>query len=368
MSNHIKIVIIMGLFLFISGAGPLIAAEPDPFADPELEDALSSDPEVLNEALGANEEWDPLAEPDALMEEGTGDVTQEAEAEGIQARKPDAPEAPVSEDEMMFRDADTQAEKKEMTREQIQKDVEALFEEGKKYYEQQEYEGAAEIWERILVNYPTAQGLYEIRYALANAYEFSRQYDKAITQYQRVLAERPKADFAKEAAYRLGGCYERVGEWRFATEVYKDLVRKGPREKDSIRGYFNIAMLYLKQRNFKRAETIYKNIIKYFPGTSDEIQARLNLASLYAQSHRYRNAVREYKLIQHKFPDTDWAPIAAMHIGDTYKLSGNLKKAREAYTRVLYDYYNRDAYVAQAEEQIRSLKHHRELEYKVYEQ
>jgi len=361
-------VIYLIILSFFAGAALLYGAEPGPFDDIDADtaDALASDPALLNEALGGNNDWDPFADPGVLMESGTGEIQQGQAEAGVEARRPDAPEVPVSESEMMFQDADVQMEKKEMTREQIRKDIEALYAEGKKYYEQQEYEGAAEIWERILANYPSARDIYEIRYSLANAYEFSRRYDKAIVQYQRVLAERPKAEFAKEASYRLGGCYERIEKWPFAMEIYKDLVRKGPGEKDSIRAYFNIALLYMKQRSFKRAETIYKNIIRYFPNTSDEIQARFNLASLYAQTHRYRNAVREYQLIQHKFRDSDWAPIAAMHIGDTYKLSGDVKMAREAYTRVLYDYYNRETYVKQAEKQIRSLQYHRQLEQKVY--
>ncbi|HDQ25908.1 MAG TPA: tetratricopeptide repeat protein [bacterium] len=287
---------------------------------------------------------------------------------GISAREQGegAEDKPVSDKELMFMDEGMQLEQKQRTREQIEADVRDLYEEGMKYYRIEDYEGAIEIWSRIIQNFPTAKNLYDIRYSLANAYEFARKYDKAIQEYQKVLAEKPKHELAVEAAYRLAGCYARIEKWNFAHEIYRDIIARAPDDKSSIRAYFNIAVIYLRQEKFKRAERIYRNIIRHFPNTGSEIQARFQLASMLAQTNRYKSSINEYKLIKFKYKDTEWAPRAAMGIGDTYRLSGDLKNAKDAYSRVIYEFFREERYVQMAEERINSLKYHREIESKVY--
>ncbi|MBN2755215.1 MAG: tetratricopeptide repeat protein, partial [Candidatus Goldbacteria bacterium] len=344
-------------------ASDLLDEMEDPDSMPVDQSTGTDDDATLDEML--NEKGPDATTPDiqGAMTESAEGVSQEQADEGITAESAEeVTGTAISQSEQMFKSEEAVMQDKKMTKEQIQKDVELLYAEGKKYYDVEDYEGAAEIWGRIITNFPTASGLFTIRYSIANAYEFSRQYDKAIQQYQKVLAEKPKEEIAVEAAYRLGGCYGKLEKWQYAMEVYKDIIRKqGMSNARSSRAYFNMALVYMKQGKFKRAETIYRNIIRYYPNTASEIQGRFNLASLLTQTKRYKNAVNEYKLINYKFKNTDWAPMAAMHIGDTYKLSGDYKNARDAYSRVLYEYYNNERYVNQAETALENLKHARQF-------
>jgi TolA-binding protein len=282
-------------------------------------------------------------------------IEQNMAADGIQAKQIEPSPTPVSRNEEMYKE-EVSIEQKQQTKEQIEKDIEALFKEGKKYYDNEDYEAAAEIWQRILINYPTSKSLYTIRYSLASAYEYSKQYEKAIDQYQKMLGEKPKSELAIEASYRLAGCYAKLQKWAFAIEIYRDIIRKSPNKKESIRAYFNIANIYFKMEKFKKVNNIYLSIIRNYPGSEWEIQARFQLASAYAQTNRYKSAINEYKMIKYKFKDTEWAPRAALHIGDTYKLSGDYKNAKDAYSRVIYEYYRYEMYTQQAEACIENLK------------
>lgn len=257
-------------------------------------------------------------------------------------------------------------EQKQMTKEEIDRDIQILFKEGKKYFDMEDYEGAIEIWERIIQNYPTAKTFLDVRYYLGNAFEYIGNFPKAIEHYQKFMAENPKHTLYAETSYKLANCYSKLEKYPYSMEIYRDLIRKSPGKKETIRAYFNLAQIYMKQEKYKKVINIYRNIIKYYPNTQWEIQARFQLASLFAQIGRYKNSINEYKIIKHKFKDTNWAPIAAMHIGDTYKLAGDLKEAKDAYSRVVYEFYNNEIYVQQAEEKIRSLKQHKELENKLY--
>lgn len=252
------------------------------------------------------------------------------------------------------------------TRQQMEQDVQDLYKEGKKYYDIEDYEGASEIWMRLLTNYSTSKNLHTIRYSLANAYEYALQYDNAIAQYQKVLAENPKLDISIEANYRLAGCYVKLEKYPQAIEIYKDIILRGPSKIADIRAYFSLANIYMKQGNYKKVELIYKNIVKSFPNSASEIQGRFQLAQLYAQTSRFKSAVKEYKLIMYKYKNTEWAPKAAIHIGDTYKLAGEYRNAREAYSIVINEYYKYDVYTLQAEERIKSLKSHKAIEDKFY--
>jgi tetratricopeptide (TPR) repeat protein len=283
-------------------------------------------------------------------------IQQTMSGTGIQAKNMEATPTPVSENEQMFKE-EVSIEQKSQTKEQMEKDVSELFKEGKKYYDNEDYDAAAEIWQRILINYPTASTINNIRYSLASAYEYSKQYEKAIDQYQKMLGEKPKSDMALEASYRLAGCYAYLQKWQYAMEIYRDIVRKEPNKKESIRAYFNIAAIYLKTEKFKKVSNIYLSIIRNYSGTSWEMQARFQLASMYAMTARYKSAINEYKIIKYKFKDTEWAPRAALHIGDVYKLAGLYKDAKEAYSRVMYEYYKDERIVQQAEAAVESLKY-----------
>lgn len=280
---------------------------------------------------------------------------EQQQGSGVQAIQLENTPTPVSQNEQMFKE-ELSIEEKKQTKEQTEKDVQALFAEGKKYYDNEDYDAASEIWQRILINYPTSKSLYNIRYSLACAYEFSGKYDKAIDQYQKMLGEKPKSTLATEASYRLAGSYAKLQKWQYSLEIYRDIIRKAPGKNESIRAYFNIAAIYFKMEKFKKVSNIYHSIIRNYPGSSWEMQARFQLASVYAQTNRYKSAINEYKLIKYKFKDTEWAPRAALHIGDVYKLAGNYKEAKEAYSRVIYEFYKYNTYVHQAEQSIENLK------------
>jgi tetratricopeptide (TPR) repeat protein len=293
-------------------------------------------------------------------------ILQEQPAGGVQAQQITSTPVPVSKNESMFQSNELNIQQQTKTKQETEKDIADLFKEGKKYYDIEDYEGASEIWSRIVTNYPSAKNLFSIRYSLANAYEYSKQYDNAIVQYQKVLAEKPKAEVAIESGYRLAGCYTKLEKYPFAIEIYKDMILKNPSKNETIRAYFGLANVYMKQEKMKRVEIIYRNIMNYFPNSPWEIQARFQLASLYAQTNRFKSAIKEYKLIKYKFKDTEWAPRAAMHIGDTYKLAGDYKNAKDAYSRVMYEYYNNEMYSQQAEESIKQLKNQKEIETNFY--
>ena len=291
-----------------------------------------------------------------------GMVHEQGNTSGVKAVQLVATATPIPQSDQMYQTNDVKIQEQAKTREQIEQDVKALYKEGKKYYDIEDYDGAAEIWDRIITNYPTSKDLYDIRLNLGQAYEYSGAYDKAIVQYQRVIAEKPKADTSLEAQYRLAACYTKLEKWPYSMEIYRDIIQKAPTQKATIRAYFNMAQVYMKQGKMKKVEIIYKNIIRYYPNSENEILARFQLASLYAQTNRFKSSIKEYKMIKYKFKDSDWAPQAAMHIGDTYKLEGDYKSAKDAYSKVMYEYYMQDKYVQQAEERIEQLKHQKELE------
>src|ERR1035437_3247563 len=98
----------------------------------------------------------------AMSDSSKTGIEQKQSASGITAKEVQGTPTPIAKSEAMFQSNEINIADQAKTKQQIDKDVQDLFKEGKKYYDIEDYEGAAEIWFRIITNYPTAKNSFSI--------------------------------------------------------------------------------------------------------------------------------------------------------------------------------------------------------------
>ncbi|MBW8041405.1 MAG: tetratricopeptide repeat protein [Planctomycetes bacterium] len=135
---------------------------------------------------------------------------------------------------------------------------EAVFVIGEQYYykafedpkkcrrlkSQENLKKAADIWERIVAQWPDSKsiGLKHAQYFTAVCYRRFGEYEKAITNYQKVVDNWPEYDFAWSAQYLIGNCYEKLKDFGSLPESEASL-KMEQAYKAVVEGYPDCAMV-----------------------------------------------------------------------------------------------------------------------------
>ena len=169
-------------------------------------------------------------------------------------------------------------------------DYEAIYEEGVKRYESEDYTRALQLFDHVA---PLIRGTAKAeQLAYYNAYCYYNLNENIMASYyfKRFAKDFPRSEFAEECAFMGAYCkylespkssldqtntYEAITELQLFINLYPDSdrieecnslideLRKKLEKKD-----FEIAQLYLKMEEYKAALTSLNNIIKKYPSTT----------------------------------------------------------------------------------------------------
>lgn len=245
--------------------------------------------------------------------------------------------------------------------------VEELKSLGGKYYDDEEYDKAIEVYEKAKELDEKESNIYIY---LGNCYFMNEKYDKAIEYYKKAkeldekniaayinlgLCYIRKEAYGKAREYYkkakdldgkninvyigLGNCYANKGEYNKAIEYYKKA--KDLDEKDII-VYINLGVCYFNK-------TEYDEAIKYYKKAKEldekDIRVYINLGDCYINKIEYDEALKEYEEIieiDKKNDKPEWNVITNSYlelIDD--KLNLNLEQAIPKYIEIV-ELYNED--------------------------
>ena len=127
------------------------------------------------------------------------------------------------------------------------------------------------VWREAIAASP---GMWEPRYALADALREEGQCAPALSEYQVVLAERPRH---REALTNYGICLGQLGRLPEAGAVFRQALAVDP---NYARGYTNLAAVSLLEGNSAQARDYYLRAIEVDP---KNVHARMQLAAIYEE-------------------------------------------------------------------------------------
>jgi len=235
------------------------------------------------------------------------------------------------------------------------------------FFEKQEWQKAAQRYERILKKGIPWDERYEISLFLGECYVRMSECEKALALYTDLLAkvptmkEKPPVELGRAAAYQ---CMDSLES---AIKVYQKVVQEFPSSKYSAEAYYRIGVIYherldsleLAKRAFEKVGKEYANSefasialqksssikklieLEKSTGAEKNIEkaAEKKFLSAEIQLTRLDNleeAMKNYRVVVDSFPQTQYGPRAAYALAWIYQNKLNdTTEALNSYTRVV---------------------------------
>lgn len=118
----------------------------------------------------------------------------------------------------------------------------ALYAQGKKAFDKEDFGGARGAFESLLKKYPQSDQADNAQFWIGETYYRENWYEKAILEYQKVIENFPKGNKVPAALLKQGMAFIELGDKENAQLIFKDLIDRFPRSTES-----KIAAQKLKQ-------------------------------------------------------------------------------------------------------------------------
>ena len=122
----------------------------------------------------------------------------------------------------------------------LQAGVQGQLRRGGKFYQDEKYGSALNVYHDILKNNPNDQ---RTLFNAGNAYYRLHEYTQAEEVYKQAAEQ--NGEYAQHALYNLGNSYYKAGEKQKAIEAYKQAITKNPQDKEAIH---NLQLLLQEQQ------------------------------------------------------------------------------------------------------------------------
>ncbi len=198
-----------------------------------------------------------------------------------------------------------------------------LFDTGAREFEEEDWDEAVKVFERLIFADPTFDRLVEARMYVARAYFNRDEYLTAVAEFSRILDRHPGHPLAREAS--LGVC-----------QAYAALSPHVQRDQTYTIQAYNAC----------------ENTLADFPGTPVAAEARVLrdqmwekmaekefiAGDFYFRRKMYNSAILYFDTVVERYPRTEAAARALLHLHRSYVGLGWNREAEEAKARLLREY------------------------------
>ncbi len=208
--------------------------------------------------------------------------------------------------------------------------ADALFKKGMAYFEEDDFEMAANIFNRLARNYPKSKHIGEAWLMLGRA-EMQSNQSSAIADLQR--AAKGPSNLAGRANYYLGLTYGRRGEYEEAIVSLKKVSEKFPDSGLADEAAYWAAYYLEVSGNIADALVEYYNLINKYPYSSSVPAAIWRIGKVYYWNSEWNKAATYQHKAQH-YPPTEDTPRSYYFEAKALERLGNRAGALEIYEKL----------------------------------
>ena len=199
-----------------------------------------------------------------------------------------------------------------------------------------DYDGAIEIFQTIIDNYPYSEFAVEAELRIADAYYEDRRYEDALSYYRSFSDLHPQHEKVPYTVLRSALChYQQIGSinrdqttTREAQVFLERLIRQYPyapetREGEAIlrelrtqlaRHMTRMGDFYLERNEFQAAAERFRSVLNIYPGLGMDAEGLYKLGVCYENMMRQDEARRLFHVVVANYPRTHLAKRAAERI------------------------------------------------------
>ena len=207
----------------------------------------------------------------------------------------------------------------------------ALFEEGKTYFQIEDKTNAKRAFRQVTTKYPNSPLARQAGLRLALAHFNDNEHQQAITAYKNVIEKYSGSEEAKIAAEDLKAVYLEVND----VKSYADYVNNrggkvifGEGEQDSLT-YFAAEKVLLRGNDINSREALV-NYLQSFRNGAFRLDAYCELGRIYYKSGQYDSSLEAYSNIL-QYPDSKHVEEALVRSGEICFVNKNMEEALRFY-------------------------------------
>jgi soluble lytic murein transglycosylase len=223
----------------------------------------------------------------------------------------------------------------------------ALYRQGMDYFEQDDFDMAANIFSRLVREYPKSKYVNEAWLMLGRA-EQQTNKSSAISDLQRATAGPP--NLAGRAYFYLGQAYGRRGDYDDAIVALLKVTDRYPDSGLASEAAYWIAYYYEQKGNTERALGGYYSLIKNYPYSATVSAAIWRLGHLYYWNSDFGHAATYFHLAQ-TYPPGEDTPRCLFFEAKALERTGSRESAVATYQKLI-DRYDHTYYAYRAQEKV----------------
>jgi soluble lytic murein transglycosylase len=229
----------------------------------------------------------------------------------------------------------------------------ALFRKGMAYFEQDDFEMAANIFNRLAREFPKSKQVGEAWLMLGRAELQINKYSSAISDLQR--ASRGPVSLAGRANYYLGLAYARRGYYDEAIACLSKVVKRYPESGFADDSIYWIAYYHEILGDTKEALSGYYGLITDYPSSSSVPAAIWRMGKIYYWNSDFKNASVYLHMAQDKrYASSEDSPRCYYFEAKALERLGAQNAALEVYNKLIKR-FDHTYYAYRAQERLRAL-------------
>ncbi len=194
--------------------------------------------------------------------------------------------------------------------------------------------------QQITKQFPKSTRVEEATFRLGEATYAQNQFDQAITHYSAAARGWPEGTFAPHAQYGLGWTYFKKNDFKNAVEALTMLVTKYAKSELASKGLYVRAMARYQLGDFPSAAADVTAFLQSKPPMNDGLDAQYLLGLALAGQQKFEEAAKTYAAILATDPKYAGADKAAYELGWAYVELGRKQDSVAAFRRLAKDYAN----------------------------
>jgi len=222
----------------------------------------------------------------------------------------------------------------------------ALFKKGITYFEQDDFEMAANIFNRLAREYPKSKYVGEAWLMLGRAELQTSQYSSAISDFKR--ASQGPSNLAGRASYYLGLAYGRRGYFDSAIAALKKVPADSGLADDAA---YWAAYYYELKGDLNTALTSYYDLISKYPYSKAVPPAIWRMGKIYYWNSDFKNAATYLHMAQ-LYPPGEDTPRCYFFEAKALERTGNRTAALDVYKKLIQR-FDHTYYAYRAQEKLK---------------